>query len=264
MNWREPVLDYCERLDGGFWSEPANAVSNAAFLVAAAAAYLLLRRRGGRDLPATALIFIVASVGAGSFVFHTVATRGAMQLDVLPIAVFINGYLLLALRRFLGLGLGASVAITLLFGLASHFVEARYAGWNGSIAYLPALAALIILAALLWIGSGRRDRPAAQGLALAAAIFAVSLTFRTVDRAVCAAVPLGTHFLWHLLNACALWLLLRTAIFAGGGARLTSGDAEPESQGADGGVRSGDRPDVFRNLIGRGPDEPDEESVREQ
>ncbi|WP_424362306.1 ceramidase domain-containing protein [Methylocystis parvus] len=210
MNWHEPVIDYCERLDGRFWAEPLNAVSNAAFLVAAAAAYALLRRQGGRDAPAAALIAVTATVGVGSFVFHTVATRGAMLLDVIPIAVFIYGYFLLALRRFFGLALAPAIAVMLAFAVASFTIDAHVKGLNGSVAYLPALAALLSFAALLW---GRRPE-AAKGLAAAAATFLVSLGFRTIDRDICASFPSGAHFLWHLLNACVLWLLLHTAILA--------------------------------------------------
>jgi hypothetical protein len=210
MNWREPVIDYCERLDGGFWAEPLNAVSNAAFLIAAAAAFALLRRQERSDAPAAALVAVTAAVGVGSFVFHTIATRGAMLFDVIPIAVFIYGYFLLALRRFFKLALLPAVAATIAFGIASALVDAHVEGLNGSVSYLPALAALVAFAALL-----RGGNPgAAKGLAAAAAIFLVSLIFRTIDRDICAALPAGTHFLWHLLNACVLWLLLRTAIVA--------------------------------------------------
>jgi len=210
MNWQEPVIDYCERLDGRFWSEPLNAVSNGAFIIAAVAAYALLRRRERLDAPAAALIAVTASVGVGSFIFHTVATRGAMLLDVIPIAVFIYGYFLLALRRFFGLGLAQAGAVTVAFAAASFFVDSHVSGLNGSIAYLPALGALLSFSALLW----GRAALAAKGLAAAAATFLVSLTFRTIDREICAALPTGTHFIWHLLNACVLWLLLRTAILA--------------------------------------------------
>jgi hypothetical protein len=213
MNWQEPVIDYCERLDGRFWSEPLNALSNAAFLISAAAAYALLRRQNRRDPPVAALIGVTSMVGAGSFVFHTVATRGAMLLDVIPIAVFIYGYFLLALRRFFGLGLAPALAVTFAFAAASYFIDAHVTGLNGSVAYLPALSALLCFSALSW----SRRPETATGLAAAAAVFLVSLTFRTIDRDVCAFAPSGVHFLWHILNACVLWLLLRTAILARAG-----------------------------------------------
>ncbi len=211
MDWRAPVIDYCERQSPAFWAEPANAVSNFAFIIAAAAGFLLWRRRGGADYPALALIIVTASVGVGSFIFHTVATRGAMLLDVIPIAIFIYGYFLLALRRYFRLPMAPAAAMTLAFAAGSSFAG-TIESLNGSVGYLPALAALSIFAALLW---SRGQRETARALAAAALLFAISLVFRTIDRAVCPVFPLGAHFVWHLLNACVLWLLLRAAIRAG-------------------------------------------------
>src|SRR6266853_394735 len=76
---------------------------------------------------------------------------------------------------------------------------------NGSVGYLPALVALIVVARAAH-GQMRR------GLELAAMIFTVSLALRTIDLAACDTFPLGTHFSWHLLNAVVLYVLLRTAI----------------------------------------------------
>jgi MYXO-CTERM domain-containing protein len=222
MDFSEAVRDYCERLDGGFWSEPLNAVTNAGFLVAAAAALTLLRRRRQRDPAARALIAVTASVGVGSFLFHTFATRGAMLLDVIPIALFIYGFFLLALRRLFGLGAGVSVVLTALFALASYVTDASFHGLNGSVAYFPALAALVTFSTLLW----RRNRFAARGLAIAAGVFTVSLLFRSGDRAICPVLPVGAHFIWHLLNALVLWLLLRIAILS------QSGEPQPEGERA--------------------------------
>ncbi|PWT93645.1 MAG: hypothetical protein C5B56_00365, partial [Proteobacteria bacterium] len=49
-------------------------------------------------------------------------------------------------------------------------------------------------------------------IGLAAGLFCVSLVFRTIDRTICGAFPLGTHFVWHMLNAVVLFVLLRAAI----------------------------------------------------
>ena len=43
----------------------------------------------------------------------------------------------------------------------------------------------------------------------AAALFALSLAARSVDNAWCAALPLGTHWTWHLCNAGVLFLATR-------------------------------------------------------
>jgi len=209
MDWSAPIDLYCERTDASFWAEPANALSNVGFLVAAAAAWWSWRRAGGRDGAVVALVIVVVAVGLGSFAFHTVATRGAMLADVIPIAIFIYGYLLLALRRFLHLSARASIAIVIAYAVGAQALSffAPSGTLNGSIGYLPALVALIAVA--------RATRgPARRGLDLAVMLFTVSLALRTIDLAVCEAFPLGTHFLWHLLNAAVLYVLLRTAVEA--------------------------------------------------
>jgi Ceramidase len=207
MNWSEPVRLYCERTSAAFWAEPVNALTNAAFLLAAIAAFVQWRRAGGRDVPALALIVVLASIGFGSFAFHTLATRGAAYLDVIPIAVFIYGYLGLALRRFLRLAWLPTIA-----ALAGFFAVSRVlarlvppATLNGSLDYGPALIAMLIMLGFV----PPRVRPA---VALAAAVFIVSLVFRTIDRAICPTFPLGSHFVWHLLNAAVLFVLLNAAI----------------------------------------------------
>jgi hypothetical protein len=207
VDWSAPIDLYCERTDASFWSEPANALTNAAFLIAAAAAFSSWRRAGGRDWPALALIVVVVAVGVGSFIFHTVATRGALFFDVIPIAVFIYAYLLLALRRFLDLRPAVAVAILAAYVAGAQALSrlAPPRALNGSIDYLPALFALIAVALAA-------DRPARRGLGLAAAVFAAPLTLRTFDLAVCDVFPLGTHFIWHMLNATLLYVLLKTAI----------------------------------------------------
>jgi hypothetical protein len=213
MDWFTPIDLYCERTETSFWAEPANALSNAAFLIAAAAAFLLWRRAGGRDGPVLALIVVVCAVAMGSFTFHTVATRGALFADVIPIAVFIYGYLFVALRRFLRLSVVRSAAILVAYGAAGETLSwlAPPRALNGSIDYVPALIALIAVAcAVRGADSGAVNRR--RGLGLAAVVFTVSLAVRSVDLAVCRALPLGTHFVWHMLNAAVLYVLLRTTI----------------------------------------------------
>ena len=192
------------------WSEPVNALSNAAFLIAAVLALRLWRRGDREDWPALALIIVVAAVAVGSFVFHTVATRAAILADVIPIAVFIYGYLLLALVRFLHLRVIVAAAIVVAFAAGAQALSALAPPrlLNGSVGYLPALTALIAVALTA------REQGMRRSLGLAALVFAISLAFRTADMAMCPQFPLGSHFVWHILNAVVLYVLLRTAITA--------------------------------------------------
>lgn len=209
---------YCERLSDAFWGEPWNAVTNAAFLVAAWAALLLWRRVGGRDWPALLLILLVFAIGIGSFLFHAMPRPWTLAADVVPIQLFAFAYFTLALARFLGLrpmatALGTlaflAFALSISWGLAPLLPQA----FRGSAGYAAFLIGLVGMAVVLWRLPGRTQT--ARLLGLAGLLFALSLTFRTLDGPLCASLPLGTHWLWHLLNATVLYLLLRAAIGPG-------------------------------------------------
>ena len=235
-DWLAPICAYCERSDPGFWAEPVNALSNGAYLVAAALATARVRRARTSDAPALLLSALVAVVGVGSFLFHTLAVRWSLLADVIPIALFIYAYFLLAMRRYFDLGIGAALAATLAFAAFNLGLEPALDGLtgrstdaltNGSLAYAPAILALAGVAAGLLTprgplgpaqpeaGLGLLDparREAGLGLLGVAALFAVSLGFRTLDRAVCPVWPLGTHAVWHLLNAGVLYGLIAVAV----------------------------------------------------
>jgi len=101
---------------------------------------------------------------------------------------------------------------------------------NGSLVYLPALAAMAVVGGLL----AERKHPATPLILWAALIFAVSVTFRSLDLAMCDAYQIqerkiGTHFAWHLLNGLALFLLLRASLEVG--ASRPAGFLTNESRG---------------------------------
>ncbi|MDJ1157011.1 hypothetical protein QNA08_01985 [Chelatococcus sp. SYSU_G07232] len=222
-SWWSPIDIYCERLDPGFWAEPVNALSNVFFLIAAGLAYARWRRTGGRDLPALGLIALTILVGIGSFLFHTFANRWSLFADVGPITFFILAYFFLAMRRFLGLRAGSALALTAAFQLGSMaFVElwGRLTNGpllggdpvNGSADYFPAVLALLTVGGLVRTRAGVLAGEAGHRLLAAGGVLVLSLVFRSIDRAVCPAFTLGTHFLWHGLNAVVLFLLLGAVI----------------------------------------------------
>jgi hypothetical protein len=214
-SWFTPVDSYCERLGPGFWAEPLNAATNAVFIAASLFALVLWRRAGARDWPALWLIAVTFIVGTGSFLFHTFANRWSLLADVLPIAVFIYSYFLLAMRRYLGLGPGPALSVTVLFAAFNMSFGRLWLGilpgvtLNGSVGYIPAALALLAVGIVCWV-SGVRE--AGRALLAAACVFTLSLLFRSMDDTVCARMPAGTHFLWHLLNALVLGLLMKAVI----------------------------------------------------
>ncbi|ABV94520.1 hypothetical protein Dshi_2787 [Dinoroseobacter shibae DFL 12 = DSM 16493] len=196
---------YCERVDPSYWAEPVNALTNAAFLIAA---WVMWRRIGAASLPlGRVLCGLLAAIGVGSYLFHTHAQVWAALADVIPIVGFTLVYIFAANRDFWGWrawasALGASAYIPFTAALTPVFEALPF--FAISSFYWP-LPVLIFAYAILL---RRRAPGTARGLAIGAGILCVSLTFRSIDEPLCAAVPLGTHFLWHVLNGILLgWMI---------------------------------------------------------
>lgn len=209
------IFIYCERgQDPGFWAEPLNAVTNGAFIIAGLACLQLWRTRGERSVLTLGLCLLTLAIGVGSFLFHTVAERWAAIADTAPIGLFMLLAVYVTARRFFQAPIWASwLSVALFIGL---MVAAFRIPTGFSAGYLPALLVLLGSgAALLAIGRRPGDAILAAGL-----IFAASLTFRILDLPYCATLslpgaPVGSHFLWHLLNAATLYLVTRSAIMHG-------------------------------------------------
>lgn len=250
MTFGEHVFLYCERgTSTALLAEPINALSNVAFLLAGLVGLQLVLWRPPEERTADQFLLpvLVLFIGAGSLAFHLYADRGTSLADVVPIAVFMLVYLGFALNRFLGVPAGFTVLLVIGFaaivgltmqvqclqgeiGFLGEGVSGAKPCLNGSIFYLPALFALIVVGLLL----KERGHKAAPWLLWAAAIFTVSITLRSLDLALCDKVliegrKVGTHFAWHVLNALALFLLLRASLEGGAAvARL----AEPSGEAA--------------------------------
>ena len=199
----EQVIAYCERTDFGLWSEPVNALSNGAFLMAAVWAWPMTR-----GLPlARAMAVMLAVIGLGSFLWHIHATRWAGLADVLPIFGFILLYLFAATRDYLGASgvlAGAVAAAFLPYMLAFAWGLGMFVPGIGANAAYLSVAVLIVV-----FGLYLRRTATGQGLLVGAVILCISLGFRMLDGPVCDVFPLGTHFLWHILNAVMLGWMIR-------------------------------------------------------
>ena len=224
MDWFREVNNYCERLDNSYWSEPVNAISNASFLIAALVCWRLIGDR--RDFGARLLTGVLAAIGVGSYLFHTHAQVWALLADVIPIQAFILIYVYFATVRFFALPWWAGAAAVALFvpyaWATGALIGAAFGPMNGSVGYAP----VPILIAAYAVALRVRAPATARGLAIGAATLVVSLAFRTMDAAVCGPFPLGTHFLWHLLNGVMLgWMIVVLLRHDDGG--RTPGLAEP-------------------------------------
>lgn len=203
MDWFRAVDAYCERTGPDYWAEPVNALTNIAFLVAAAVMWPRVRgMRTGQVLCA-----ILGVIGLGSWLFHTHANPLTGLMDVVPIVAFILAYVFVATRDFFGArGWVAAVAAVAFVPYAVVLTPVFRAlpFFEVSAFYWP----VPVLIAAYAVALRARAPATARGLAVGAGILCLSLVARSVDETLCAAIPLGTHFLWHLLNALMLgWMI---------------------------------------------------------
>lgn len=234
MDWFATIDIYCERTGPEFWAEPLNALSNLSFIFAAIWGWVEAQKRGRTDVVTVILIALATLIGVGSFLFHTFANAWSSLADVIPIWTFVALFVLVAIHRIggirsgrIGIGLAIMVGIVaILFafggdGGGSQTSDAATVSLdtldqvasansllNGSEQYLPAVLALLSFAVL----SRRKGHPIAPWIAAATGIFMVSLTLRTLDLHLCEIWPLGTHFIWHILNGVMIALLFQGLI----------------------------------------------------
>jgi hypothetical protein len=233
------IFDYCERGgDPAFWAEPLNAVTNGGFILAAIAGIVMLATKPSAQRSLWHYFFILnfIAIGVGSFLFHTVPNARTVQADTGPIGIFMVSYLTFAMRRFAGISwfltiaaIAAFIGLMVLalnvqcwdgrFGFMLDNIPpgARARCLNGSLGYAPALIAMWLIGGWLAL----RRHPGAPLIFAAGLVFLISMTFRSMDFALCsnlivAGHKIGTHFIWHLLNSLTLFLLLTAAIKYGG------------------------------------------------
>lgn len=203
------MVIYCERSSFGFWEEPLNALTNIAFVIAAVAAWRVYRglraaADGHRRWDLLLMLGSLAGVGVGGFLWHTLAAPWTEWADVIPILMFLNLYVVSLLYRGAGLATPAVLVLFLVFQWVMTVAATRFPGefLNGAASYVPAVGMLWLAALYSASRLGGHAWPAIA----AAAVFTASLGLRSLDLTVCPTVPTGTHFLWHLLNALALYL----------------------------------------------------------
>ena len=213
MDLFKPIDIYCERLDISIWAEPINAVTNVAFILASIFMWLRCKNL----VEGRVLSFLLFSIGCGSFLFHTFAQTWAAILDVAAILIFILTYIFIANRSFLAWSKMVSLIGVILFFpyqllLANILSNIQFFG--SSVQYIPVAILIFIYSGLL-----RKTEPnLSRGLLIGATILCLSIVFRIIDEPLCSIVSVGTHFVWHILNAIMLsWMIeiLRRHMLAG-------------------------------------------------
>lgn len=203
MDWFGPVDAYCERQAQGFGGEPLNMLTGLAFLVVGLMA--LRRAPSGAD---RMLALALALVGVASAVQHGFALVITVWADLAANILYLVLLGSLMLRRLAGISAPAAILSASAMVLAVNTAPAGPA----LRAVSPILADTFFLLLLILAGSAlalRHARPeTARGFAVAAMLLAIGLPFRLLDGGLCPVWPIGTHWIWHLLNAASATLVL--------------------------------------------------------
>ena len=207
INLNTSIDIYCERVSSDLFAEPINFLSNIAFIIAF---YILIRRLkdasfGDKALKncSTILTYIILFIGLGSFLFHAFGNLWSAFADTFPIMIFILFYLYIAVRFYLKQN--NFVAATALIIFLSLNVFLGYAGIEEISSYLTALFAMLLISVISLM---RDEIEISRGLFTTSIIFMISLTFRQLDNFACSYMSLGTHWIWHILNAILLYSLV--------------------------------------------------------
>lgn len=204
MNLFKSMDLYCERIDPSFWAEPLNAISNLGFIIVGI--YWLYQNKTLKNNWIQTFAILTVVVGVGSFLFHTFANFWSFLCDVIPIMILMCTFFYYSFRYVLKLSWQRSaLGIIAFMGLGILLEMIKLPALNGSDAYLHAFVLMISLALIL-----KKINPYQSKIYLrAAALFAISLTFRTIDNGLCSSLDIGTHYFWHALNALVIHILIQ-------------------------------------------------------
>jgi len=205
------IDNYCERLDPGLFGEPFNTITNIAFLIVAycLGKYLTTVEKniGYSDRQSRYLINLVWFIGFGSLAFHIFSSLWAGIFDTLPIALLILSYSYLSLRRFFSINKYISVLAPLIIILMNLVLNKM--GDVTNSAYFAALIGMILIGCIAFLCDKKRIF---FGMLISVIVFTISLTFRIFDEILCLNIAIGTHWIWHILNALTLYIIIKLFI----------------------------------------------------
>jgi Ceramidase len=207
------IYGLCERESDSLLAEPMNVLTNLAFIVTATFLWRECRAnhdlRGYKIYDIKILIALIFLIGICSSLFHIYPTPTTELIDTIVIAIFIICFLISVLIRIVKCKIMETFVCFMAYAGFTHILVTQFPnGLNGSIAYLSTMSTLIFIALYLNL----KRRATARAFMLAAIIGVISLFFRSIDNAVCDKIPVGTHFLWHTLNALLIYIVMMQLI----------------------------------------------------
>lgn len=201
-------LTYCEPIADALIAQPWNTYSNALFFVFAFMLYQryqLMSTQEQTPLLQTLCLSPIL-IGMGSTVWHATMIGWTLSIDVASIGVFAALFIIYGMRHILQktwwMTVGAIVAVVVLGAVTTRLTVDMIPQKSGG--FIP--LALIILG----IGGALTAKKHSSAGYYYAAGFAMlcAALFRVSDEAMCTAIPMGTHWLWHVLTAITAYLMI--------------------------------------------------------
>ncbi len=220
---------YCETpsLFTGFPAEPVNTWSNLIIIAFGVASFIMIRRHIARlahedeamqhsdDISAQkrnkessayalyALALLLLMTGFGSFLWHGLRETWALALDTLPgVLTFLSFTYLWSRKAFSRRTAIDLIALLFIVPLAAFLWFDFSLSWSIGFTILM----IVIPAFILIVKTMRIERNAGVLSAIMIGTALTAATARFSDIALCDALPLGTHFVWHILLSGAAFL----------------------------------------------------------
>lgn len=196
------IFFYCERTSLNVLSEPLNFFTNLCFIIFS---ILLLFNKSILDKKYALLIFLI---GVGSMLFHSIPNRLTGFLDIFFIISFIYYYIFtlyikLNFKKYLSAIISiVFIIICIVFGIVSIGTIL-----GSSSFYLPIIFHIFFL--YLYFLKNKKVYIYYNLLLFILVLFSFSLFLRSIDIYLCNTFLIGTHFIWHILNALVLYLLVK-------------------------------------------------------
>lgn len=199
------VVGYCERVGDTVLSEPVNLVSNLVFFISAFLVYKLYKSKNITGFGYWFLFALLLLIGTGSSLWHSFRNPYTLALDAIPIFVFFLLLLFLFIKKLIS---SSSKAIIVVLGIFLLQIAMSYLFpqvLNGSIRHVVNAIVFLGLSTFLF----KENKVARKDIVLALSLYVLAIICRSVDNTICPYFPLGTHFLWHSLNAFAAYFAIK-------------------------------------------------------
>lgn len=196
---------YCENGIGLFYTQPVNTISNIVIFISAYFSYQLVRTYHIKNLIIRILPLIIVLAAIGSILWHGIPNLLTNFADLVPLSAVVLVSFFFLLDKCLP---NKSLVWALLFAfilIEFPFIFDIFPSFNGLLPYSIAL----ILGLFVFFVSFRKYKELAPQLIFIILLFTVALFFRTIDHTVCSKLSIGTHSVWHILNALVFYLLIR-------------------------------------------------------